>query len=140
MKKTEAIVAFGLVVVILTAAFWDTIKNEILIGMTPAESISFLWNSFLHIVVVSVLAYFLYNAPEMIKPWLGAWKRGQRKAWKSGPNARWQKSVKEPRWTDEERALMLMAKLQQMQGRNSGSNRPRPNRNSENVRNNKVRW
>jgi len=90
-------------------------------GMSPMEAMQTIWTFVLRVTVGTILAYAAYTLPEIVKPWLKMLKEKQKQArrkWRSGPDGLWRRrtpghgeSAPATRWTAEERALLLLARL-----------------------------
>ena len=78
MKKNMLILAvIGLVigVALFHEQVWALFR-----GMTPLESLKFIFNFVLHVVVVTIVSYIAYNLPEVVTPFLRLFKRNRRAA------------------------------------------------------------
>lgn len=78
MKKNMLIMAV-IVLVIGVALFHEQVW-ALFRGMTPLESLKFIFNFVLHVVVVTIVSYIAYNLPEVVTPFLRLFKRNRRAA------------------------------------------------------------
>ena len=78
MKKNILIMAV-IVLVIGVALFHEQVW-ALFRGMTPLESLKFIFNFVLHVVVVTIVSYIAYNLPEVVTPFLRLFKRNRRAA------------------------------------------------------------
>ncbi len=78
MKKNLLVVAV-IVLVIGVALFHEQVW-ALFRGMTPLESLKFIFNFVLHVVVVTIVSYIAYTLPEIVTPFLRMFKRNRRTA------------------------------------------------------------
>lgn len=114
--RTEIKIILMIMIVVTLALFWDDALAAVA-GMTPLEVAEFLWMVTVKATVLAICAWLASTVPHVVGPWLKLVKRSQRRAWRSGPNANWQKAPKMPKLTAEERMMMMLYKMQQGTGR-----------------------
>lgn len=116
--RTEVKIILIFLIVGTLALFWSDVLAAVK-GMTPLEVAEFLWMVTVKATVLAICAWLASTVPSAVKPWLRLVKRRQRQAWRSGPNAQWkqhQQGPKMPRLNSTERALLLLSKLQMLDG------------------------
>ena len=112
MKK-EHLIILGMTALGGAALFFDD-ALAFFAGMSPLEAVKTIFTFILHVAVGTIAATVALGLPKIVRPWLKMLKRRQRQAWRAGPNAQWRVQTPKMRLTAEERALMLLAKLQGM--------------------------
>lgn len=111
MMDRKGILIMSVIGLVVGAVFfWDQVVG-IFQGMSPLEAMKFIITFLLHVVVVTVLSYMLYTAPEIVKPWMRALKkrRSHRGTMTNG------KQERAPRLNTDQMLRLYIA--QQMSGR-----------------------
>lgn len=128
MKRSEIMIVLGLVLVVAAVLFWDQVM-AIFAGMTPLEAMQTIVQYVLHVTVITIFGFLIFGLPEIARPWIKMLKRTP-KRWRSGPNAKWEKTPRMPKLTAEQRTLLLLQQLQN--GRMPRRSLPTNDSNSQN--------
>lgn len=94
MRK-EILIFLGLIAVAGLALFFDDVLAYFN-GMTPLEAIQQIFTFILHVTIGTVCGYVVFGLPAIVKPWVRMLRRNRRHAWRSGPNAQWAKTPRQP--------------------------------------------
>jgi len=79
MKKQEFLILLVIVLVIGGIFFFDQVL-AVFQGMSVLEAMQFIVQFVLHVAVVTILSYVAYTLPEIVKPWLKAFRSRRRRA------------------------------------------------------------
>jgi hypothetical protein len=75
----QAITILSLIALAAAALFWQQVWS-IFAGMTVLESLEMIVQFILHVAVGTIVVYGVATAPELIKPWMRAFRRKQRQS------------------------------------------------------------
>jgi hypothetical protein len=115
--RTEIKILLITMAIVTLTIYWRDVLAAV-DGMTPLEIAEFLWMVTVKATVLAILAWIASTLPHIIKPWLRLFRRRGRQAWRSGPNAQWQKTQEPrlprlPRLTAEQKFWLMMARANQ---------------------------
>lgn len=105
----KPLMIFIMIALVIGAGLFSDQIAAIFHGMTPLQSLQFIWQFVLHVAVITIAVYVLQTLPEILKPWSKAlglrWRQARR-----GGGMNVQKASRTPRFSTDQLMRMYIAK------------------------------
>jgi hypothetical protein len=110
----QFITILTLIALAATALFWQQVWS-IFVGMTVLESLEMIVQFILHVAVGTIVVYGVATAPELIKPWMRAFRQKQRQARRGRTVVQVKTTEKKPRRLTVDELLTVLAPTKKIQ-------------------------